>query len=161
MSVTEIFENQKLRHNHISRVLKLFRAELVSYRFHRKQIAHYERYRKLISENPALRGDVTMLTRLHKLSSLAKEFTWFNAQNILEFFYGKDKPDPDEYFFYHFPLDEKEFERKRINRKRFELELRGSKGRSTKSELLILRNADLFLDMLNEGVSKLDKSIKK
>lgn len=118
MGLKEIIKNNKIPESHIPRVLKILDHAVDSFyyscvRFKRDfddlRNMHLPE-RVFINENNST--ELYLLqTRLYVISL---ELIHGYEKDLYEFFYGKEKPEEEEYFYYQFPLDKKRFERERI-----------------------------------------------
>ena len=122
MSVRERKKNGKIVKSYIRIVLDLLEHEMASFRYSYTRLK--EAYNLLDSLHSSKTSENTFVSEMEnielylqvvRMCGLSLDVSFNYAQDLFEFFYGKDAPEEDEYFYFEFPINRKKFERERID----------------------------------------------
>ncbi len=131
MTVEEKIVGNKIVENRIGYVLGLIRIYMNSLIGNKVHMEHYLSFFKRNSERKEQFNTDDLLKiqiNLKELIASHKELFVQDAIDVYEFFYLEGKSGDSGYYFNNFPLDEKDFKKKRFSKKKIEKLMKDSLG---------------------------------
>jgi hypothetical protein len=155
MGLRKSIVNGKIVKAQIPKVLKLLEYEVESLKCSFSRLSRDSKNLKDFCSSEDLgfeknEHDTERYLRQLKLFGLACQLAHEYYLNLVEFFYGKEEPDEGEYFYYHFPLDQKSFEKERIEYKDVKKFLNNNSTVDEKMLEYILYDLEVFYKYLKK-----------
>lgn len=153
MTVCENFEKGKLIEKKIDHVLDLVKIDLGSLEGCLIYKEHYQAQHDRLHEPESKETyDLDGLLYLHNIA--IRQIGFYdkifkkNAKDLYEFFYDEKATEKNGYYWFQFPIDLKEFRKKRAPRKKIELALKNKEKNGKQICKLMRQNAKVFFEIV-------------